>query len=73
MTVYESITYVFSQYLDDAEKIRAHGSDFQDRIKEFYEEHAEIFGGYATTNRKNIRDRNELLKEMVNDVLKANS
>jgi hypothetical protein len=73
VTVYDPMMYAFSQHLDDSEKITLHRQEFRDRIKEFYEKHGEIFGGYATTHRKNIEERNKLLKKMVADVIEDKS
>ncbi len=73
VTVYDPMMYAFSQHLDDSEKIVRYRQEFQDRIKGFYEKHGEIFGGYATTHRKNIDNRNKLFEHFVTDVIEDKS
>ena len=73
VTVYDPVMYTFSQHLDDSEKIIQKKDKFQECIKGFYEKHGRIFGGYATTDRKNIETRNKHLKQMVTDVIGAKS
>jgi hypothetical protein len=73
VTAYDPVMYTFSQHLDDSEKIIQKKDKFQECIKGFYEKHGRIFGGYATTDRKNIETRNKHLKQMVTDVIGAKS
>ena len=69
ITVYEPMTYVLSQYIGESEKILKHKDEFKERIKKFYEDNYEAFGGRNTTNLSKIEERNRLFHSFVRKII----
>jgi len=67
---YDAIMRVFSLHLDDGKELRAKARVAQQGITSFYERHAEDFEA-RYTNLTNVRRRDVLMEEFVQDVLAA--
>lgn len=68
LVVYDPLMYVFSQHLEDAKTIIQHNEQFRESIKLLYQSNPESFEG-RNTNLSNIRDRNTLFEDFVEDII----
>lgn len=69
-SAYDAIMHVVSERLDQAPVFRAKAALFQERIKPFYQEHAQSFEA-RYTNRLNLRERDRLVADFVDEILAA--
>jgi hypothetical protein len=69
LTVYEPMMFVFSQNLNNKDKIVAKKVLIKEKIKEFYEKNYDSFGGRNTTNISKIAERNVLFEEFISYIL----
>ncbi|MCM3515077.1 DUF262 domain-containing protein [Nocardioides sp. P86] len=69
-TAYDAIMFVFSQHLDDAQALRNLAPNFRDAMPVFYEQHFASFDA-RTTNMSNLRERDELVEDLVSKVLRS--
>ena len=69
LTVYDPIMYVFSQHLEDSERILELRDKFRSSIKGFYQSNYISFGGSSTTNISSIENRNTLFEEFIKELI----
>lgn len=66
--IYDPMMWAFSRYLDRADSIIGKKEAFRKKIKSFYKNNYDEFKG-KYTNRANIRQRNELFNDFVDQIL----
>jgi len=67
--VYDSMMYVFSQHLEDAETLLQHRHEFQTRMRTFYEKNFEHFETQSLTDMSIMTKRNKLIEEFVTSII----
>jgi hypothetical protein len=68
IAVYEPMMYVFSQHIENKDKILRYKEAFREGVKKIYEEYPKNFEGKAKSL-KDIRERNELFEQLVTDII----
>ncbi|MET4053159.1 hypothetical protein ABID81_002534 [Frigoribacterium sp. PvP054] len=68
-SVFDAVMFVFSKHLDRADEIRARSAEFREAMPGFYELHMEAFDA-RMTNLSNIRERDNLIENLLLSVLK---
>lgn len=67
-TAYDAFMFVFSQHLQDADRLRDQRAEIQKRIPTFYEKNVEAFDA-RMTNMRNLRERDALVEDLIVRVL----
>lgn len=69
LTVYESMTYAFSQYVNRKDDILKEQQKFSIQLEPFYKKNLEHFTGRSIANISKIKDRNNLFMDLIKQVL----
>ena len=71
-TAYDAIMFAFSQHLDQASTLRSKAGEFRDAMPAFYEKHVIDFDA-RTTNMSNLRQRDQLVNDLVDTIIQQGS